>query len=159
MGVDRDRLIGDYVTVPSESTISRVMPARSGWALRCRSAAPVVDAHRRRHLRAVPGDPGLRLLGHECDITTPLGRVTDDAGVAAEIALAEVESSIGYIVGKKVGLPDRKSIAFCLTGPLVRELDVIVDGRAKQVDHLDDPDVVLTTDSTTFIQPPPAGCR
>ena len=25
--------------------------------------APVVDAHRSRHLRAVPGDPGLRLLG------------------------------------------------------------------------------------------------
>jgi uncharacterized protein (TIGR03083 family) len=89
---------------------------------------------------------------HERDITTPLGRVTDDTGVTAEIALAEVEGSIGYIVGKKVGLPDGKSIAFCLTGPLVHELDVLVDGRAKQVDHLDDPDATLTTDSTTFIQ-------
>ena len=87
---------------------------------------------------------------HECDITTPLGRVTDDAGVEAEIALAEVESSIGYIVGKKVGLPDRKSIAFCLTGPLVRELDVIVDGRAKQVDHLDDPDVYRHFQDITY---------
>jgi uncharacterized protein (TIGR03083 family) len=89
---------------------------------------------------------------HERDITTPLGRVTDDTGVAAEIALAEVEGSIGYIAGKKVGLPDGKSIAFCLTGPLVREIDVAVDGRAKQVDHLDNPDATLTTDSTTFIQ-------
>jgi uncharacterized protein (TIGR03083 family) len=89
---------------------------------------------------------------HERDITTPLGRATDDTGVAAEIALAEVEGSIGYIAGKKVGVPDGKSIAFRLTGPLTREIDVAVDGRAKQVDHLDNPDATLTTDSTTFIQ-------
>lgn len=89
---------------------------------------------------------------HERDITTPFGRVTDDTGIAAEIALAEVENSIGYIVGKKVGVPDGKSIAFRLTGPIVREIDVAVDGRAKRVDHLDHPDVTLTTDSTTFIQ-------
>lgn len=89
---------------------------------------------------------------HERDITTPLGRTTDDTGVAAEIALAEVEGSLGYIVGKKVGLPDGTSITFDLTGPLARRLHVAVDGRAKRVDHLDDPDVTLTTDSTTFIQ-------
>jgi hypothetical protein len=63
-----------------------------------------------------------------------------------------VENSIGYIVGKKVGLSDGKGIAFRLTGPIVREIDVAVDGRAMRVDHLDQPDVMLTTDSTTFIQ-------
>lgn len=89
---------------------------------------------------------------HERDITTPLGRTTDDTGVPAEIALAEVEGSIGYIVGKKVGLPDGKSITFDLTGPIVRQLHVRVDGRAAKVDHLDNPDVIVTTDSTTFIQ-------
>lgn len=65
---------------------------------------------------------------HEHDITTPLGRETDDRGLAAEIALAEVEGSLGYIVGKKVGLPDEKRT------------------------RLDNPDVEVTTDSTTFIQ-------
>ncbi|RDH79818.1 maleylpyruvate isomerase family mycothiol-dependent enzyme [Mycolicibacterium moriokaense] len=89
---------------------------------------------------------------HERDITTPLGRTTVDAGPAAEIALAEVESSLGYIVGKKVGLPDGKSVSFHLTGPIVRELNVAVDGRAKQVERLENPDVVVETDSTTFIQ-------
>ena len=89
---------------------------------------------------------------HERDITTPLGRATDDSGLAAEIALAEVAGSLGYIVGKKVGLPDGKSITFDLTGPLRRQLHVAVDGRAKVVDHLADPDVTLITDSTTFIQ-------
>ncbi|HEU4361092.1 MAG TPA: maleylpyruvate isomerase family mycothiol-dependent enzyme [Mycobacterium sp.] len=89
---------------------------------------------------------------HERDITTPLGRPTDDTGVAAEIALAEVENSIGYIVGKKVGLPDGASISFHLTGPIVRQLNVAVDRRAQRVDHLDHPDVTVTTDSSTFIQ-------
>ena len=89
---------------------------------------------------------------HERDITTPLGRTTDDGGLAAEIALAEVENSIGYIVGKKVGLSEGKSLAIRLTGPIEREIDVRVDGRAQRVDHLEHPDATLTTDSTTFIQ-------
>ncbi len=88
---------------------------------------------------------------HVRDITIPLRRATDDAGVAAEIALGEVESSIGYIAGKKVGVPDGGSIAFRLTGPVEREIAVAVDGRAKQVAHLDNPGATLTTDSTTFI--------
>ncbi|WP_422742069.1 maleylpyruvate isomerase family mycothiol-dependent enzyme [Mycobacterium sp. WMMD1722] len=89
---------------------------------------------------------------HERDIATPLGRKTDDGGITAELALAEVQNSIGYIVGKKVGLPDGKSLTFDLTGPLARQIHVAVEGRARQVDHLDQPDVTVTTDSTTFIQ-------
>jgi uncharacterized protein (TIGR03083 family) len=89
---------------------------------------------------------------HERDITTPLGWPTDDTGPRAEIALGEVEGSLGYIVGKKIGLPDGKSIMFHLTGPINRDLSVLVDGRAKQVEHIDNPDVTLTTDTLTFIQ-------
>ena len=89
---------------------------------------------------------------HERDITTPLGWATDDGGPRAEIALGQVESSIGYIVGKKVGLADGTSIVFHLTGPLERDISVIVDGRAKQVDSVANPTVELTTDSTTLIQ-------
>jgi uncharacterized protein (TIGR03083 family) len=89
---------------------------------------------------------------HERDITTPLGWPTEDTGPRAEIALAEVEGSLGYIVGKKVGLPDGASIVFHLTGPIKRDLSVKVDGRARQVEHIDNPDVTLTTDTLTFIQ-------
>jgi uncharacterized protein (TIGR03083 family) len=89
---------------------------------------------------------------HERDITTPLRWPTDDAGPRAEIALDQVVSSIGYIVGKKVGFPDGASIVFHLTGPLQRDIAVIVDGRARQVDRVPNPTVELTTDSTTFIQ-------
>jgi uncharacterized protein (TIGR03083 family) len=89
---------------------------------------------------------------HERDITTPLGWPTDDSGPRAEIALAEVEGSLGYIVAKRIGLPDGTSIVFHLTGPLKRDLSVQVDGRAKLVDQIANPDVELTTDMLTFMQ-------
>jgi uncharacterized protein (TIGR03083 family) len=89
---------------------------------------------------------------HERDIATPLGLVTADGGARAEIALGQVEASIGYIVGKKVGLPDGASIVFHLTGPVTRDISVVVDGRARAVDQVADPDVELSTDSVTFVQ-------
>ncbi len=90
---------------------------------------------------------------HVRDCTIPLGRATDDSGPTAEITLDQVEGSIGYIIGKKVGLPDGMSLRADITGPVERKLAVVVDGRAKAVDpaSLDSPDVVLTADSTTFI--------
>lgn len=62
----------------------------------------------------------------------------------------EIEMSLGYIVGRKVGLPDGMSITIDVTGPVDRMYHVAVDGRAGQVDALDRPDVTLRTDSTTF---------
>ena len=89
---------------------------------------------------------------HERDITTPLGRPTDDGGPAAESTVDEVEGSIGYIVGRKIGLPDGKSIAFHITGPVQRDILVAVDGRAKPVESLADPSVEVSADSLTFVQ-------
>jgi uncharacterized protein (TIGR03083 family) len=88
---------------------------------------------------------------HERDISTPLGRSTDDSGARATIALAEVEGSLGYIVGKKVGLPDGRSIVFHLSGPLERDITVVVDGRARVVENVTQPDVEIWTDTVTFI--------
>jgi len=89
---------------------------------------------------------------HERDISTPLGWPSDDTGPRTEIALGQVEGSIGYIVGKKIGLPDGTSIVFHLTGPATRDLAVLVDGRASAVARVERPDVELTTDTATFIQ-------
>lgn len=88
---------------------------------------------------------------HQRDMTMPLGRATDDTGPAASIALDEVHQSLGYIVGKKIGLPDGMSIAFRVSGGLERDMFVVVDGRAAVVDHVDEPSVVVSADSTTFI--------
>jgi uncharacterized protein (TIGR03083 family) len=87
---------------------------------------------------------------HEQDIRVPLGLPGHEDGPAAETAVHEIEVSLGYIIGRKVGLPDGTSITIDLTGPIDRLFHVAVDGRAAQVERLDAPDVVLRTDSTTF---------
>lgn len=90
---------------------------------------------------------------HERDIRIPLGRpAASESGPSAERSVDEVAMSIGYIVGKKVGLPDGKSIRFDLTGGVPRTIcAAVVDGRARGVDSLDAPDVTVTADSTTFV--------
>ena len=88
---------------------------------------------------------------HERDIRVPLGIAGDDGGPAAEMALDEVHNSLGFIAGKKVALPDGKSLAIDLTGPVVRRMYVKADGRAAVVPAVDNPDVTLTTDSLTFM--------
>lgn len=88
---------------------------------------------------------------HERDIAIPLDRPTDDTGPAAEIALDEVHNSMGYIVGKKIALPEGMSIRFDLSGGIDRRIAVNVDGRATLVDELDDPSVLVEADTTTFV--------
>ena len=88
---------------------------------------------------------------HQRDITIPLGRPSDDSGPAAQIAMDEVHASMGYIVGKKIGLPDGMSITFDLSGGVDRTIHAAVNGRAGLVDTLDNADVTITADSTTFI--------
>lgn len=88
---------------------------------------------------------------HERDVRMPLARPGDDGGAVAELALQEIHLSLGYIVGKKIGLPDRHSITFHLNGPLTRDLHVNVDGRAAVVDSLESPDVEVDCHSTSFI--------
>ena len=99
---------------------------------------------------------GIRIFDlwvHVRDCTIPLGRTTDDGGPAAETTMDQVEGSIGYIMGKKVGLPDGMSLRADIGGPVQRQMAVVVDGRARAVDpaSLQAPDVVLAADSTTFI--------
>jgi len=90
---------------------------------------------------------------HQRDMAIPLG--TLDAWTAggdkAEIAMDEVNKSLGYIAGKKIGLPDGKSMTISTHGGVTRDMHVAVDGRASIVDSLSDPDVVLEADSTAFI--------
>lgn len=88
---------------------------------------------------------------HERDIRVPLGLEGDDGGPAAELSLDEVHASLGYIVGKKIGLADGKGIAVELTGPVHRRLLAKVEGRATRVEELPSPDVTLTMDSLTFM--------
>ena len=88
---------------------------------------------------------------HEQDIRGPLGLPGHEDGPAAEMALEEIALSMGYIVGKRIGLPEGMSITFNLAGPLHRMMHVKVDGRATPVDSLDGAaDVVVDANSTAF---------
>ena len=88
---------------------------------------------------------------HARDIAIPLGRSLDAGGISAELALDEVGGAIGYIVGKQVGLPDGRSAVVHVTGDVERDIAVVVDGKARPVDSVADPDVELTADVETFI--------
>ena len=62
-----------------------------------------------------------------------------------------MHGSLGYIVGKKIGLPEGMSIGFRLNGGIERDMFVNVDGRAKVVDEINSPSVELVANSTSFI--------
>lgn len=87
---------------------------------------------------------------HEQDVRVPLGLPGHEAGPAAEMAMDEIERSLPYVVGKKIGLADGMSVTFELTGPVERRMHLVVDGRAGLVESLDSPDVTVIADSTTF---------
>ena len=87
---------------------------------------------------------------HEQDMRRPLGLPGHLDGPAAERSIDEIEMSLPYIVGKRIALPDGRSIAVHLTGPVTRSMYLRVDGRAGATGPIEDPDVSLTADSTTF---------
>jgi uncharacterized protein (TIGR03083 family) len=91
---------------------------------------------------------------HQQDIRYGVGVwATDDVllDAPAEHALAEITSSLGYIVGKLGKAPDGSRVALELTGPLQRTLRVAVDGRARVVDEFDaDPTTTIRLDGVLF---------
>jgi uncharacterized protein (TIGR03083 family) len=88
---------------------------------------------------------------HANDIALPLGETVGDDGFAARAALQEVDDSIGYIVGKKIGLPDGASIVFRIGGVAPRDIAVAVTGKAARVPEAADPTVTVSADLTTFV--------
>jgi uncharacterized protein (TIGR03083 family) len=79
---------------------------------------------------------------HEQDVRAAVDRPGHDTGPVVEQAVDEIARALGYIVGKKAGAPDGSSVTFALTGPLARDLHVVVDGRARLVERLDAPATV-----------------
>lgn len=77
---------------------------------------------------------------HEQDIREALSRPSSDADLevpAARLALDEMATSMGFVVGKLGKAPDGSRVAIELTGPLARTVRVSVDGRAQVVEDFD----------------------
>ena len=82
---------------------------------------------------------------HEQDIRDAVGRPGGEDGAPVVLALDEMTSAIGYVVGKKAGAPQGSRVRFALTGPTARTIDVEVGERAAVVDELSGPPTVTLT--------------
>jgi uncharacterized protein (TIGR03083 family) len=90
---------------------------------------------------------------HEQDIRAAVLQPGNEGGPVAAEVLAEVMLALGYIIGKKGRAPDGSSVLIRLTGPVERELPVVVAGRARVVPHLDgEPTVSLKLSSSLFFR-------
>lgn len=91
---------------------------------------------------------------HEHDIRGALGRPPrpDPADLAS--ALDEVETGLGYIVGRRAAMPEGSRVRLDLIGPLPRTFQVaVVDGRASVVESLDgEATVALEMPATLFLR-------
>ena len=92
---------------------------------------------------------------HEHDIRDGVDAPLPDSALAtptARIALDEMATSMGFVVGKRAGAPDGSRVAIELTGPLARTINVQVDGRAKVVEDFGgaDPSSTITVDGLLF---------
>lgn len=88
---------------------------------------------------------------HEQDIRDAVARPGHLDGPAVVLALDEMATAMGFVVGKRAGAPDGARVTFALTGQAARDIHVAVDGRATVVPMLDTPaSVVITTDVHTF---------
>lgn len=73
---------------------------------------------------------------HEQDIRIGLQRPSSDEellGPALRLSLDEVETSMGFVVGKLAQAPEGSRVLFDLSGPAARQIRVSVDGRAQLV--------------------------
>jgi uncharacterized protein (TIGR03083 family) len=90
---------------------------------------------------------------HEQDIRKAARRPGHEAGPAAEQSLAEVVGALGYIIGKRGKAPQGSSVLIRLTGPIERDLHVVISGRAKVVDALDgEPTATIALPSSLFLR-------
>ena len=90
---------------------------------------------------------------HEQDIRAAVRLPGNEGGPAADEALAEVVLALGYIIGKKGRAPDGSSVLIRLSGPVERDLPVVVDGRARVVAHIDgEPTASLSLSSSLFLR-------
>ena len=84
---------------------------------------------------------------HEQDMRDAVGRPGNHVGLPVEVTLDEMTTAMGFVVGKKAGVPQDSRVTFALTddGSVVREIHVEVGERAAVVPSLDGPATTTLT--------------
>ena len=90
---------------------------------------------------------------HELDIRAAVGAADREEPAHVELALREPLAVLGYIVGKKAGMPRGTTVRIRLTGPVNETHLVVVEERAKVVDELDgEPTTGITLSAVLFLR-------
>jgi uncharacterized protein (TIGR03083 family) len=90
---------------------------------------------------------------HEQDMRRAVGREGGWDTTAAELAVDRMVAIMPMIVGKKVGPPDETVVVFAISGPVVRDVAIMVqDGRAAFATAGVEPTVTLRLDAETFVR-------
>lgn len=90
---------------------------------------------------------------HEQDVREATGRPGRLGGLAAAMALDEISTMLGYVIGKKAAAPPGAAVRFELTGGLARRIEIEVSDRARVVDSLaGGPTVALTLAGERFMR-------
>jgi uncharacterized protein (TIGR03083 family) len=90
---------------------------------------------------------------HEHDIRGAIGAPPRPDVADVTSALAEVETGLGYIVGRRARLPEGSSVRIDLDGPVERTYLVAVEARAAVVDSLEGaPTVTLSMPAPLFLR-------
>lgn len=87
---------------------------------------------------------------HEGDIRDAVDVPADEYGAPMNVALDEIATGLGYIVGRKAKAPDGSSVTIEIGEPAARVFHIKVDGRAAVVEELADPMAVLRMPVGTF---------
>ena len=92
---------------------------------------------------------------HEQDVRLALGRPGGSGGAASDIGLGQVQSAMGFVVGKKAAAPEGTVVRFSVTGPGhdARQFTLAVTGgRAGPAPQGATPNVTLTMPSLAFLR-------
>lgn len=145
-GRSRDEVLERFDEVISERT--RALKAMTEEDFSAPAWTPVGQADYRRFMQIRVFDCWV----HEQDIRDAVGRPGHESGPVPEQSVDEIVRALGFVVGKKAGLPAESTVSFRLAGPVKRNLDVaVVEGRAKVVPSLDSPaTATLSLSSSAF---------
>jgi uncharacterized protein (TIGR03083 family) len=90
---------------------------------------------------------------HEHDIRQALGLADREAPSHVASALEETAAALGYIVGRKAGIPRGSSVRIELTGPVPSTYFVLVGERAERVERLTgEPTTGIRLDAMLFLR-------
>ncbi len=89
---------------------------------------------------------------HEQDVRRAVGRPGHLEGPVADLAMARLTGSFGFVVGKKVAPPEGASVLVSLAPPLAGSFGVVMAGGRAQPAVVDEPTVQVRTDGETWLR-------